>query len=61
MFSIGLGLQTVVKLLFNLKKIIKSPKVLREVLFKRQNLNLALFLGGFSGIFRVSLKRLFIL
>lgn len=55
MFSIGLGIQVTLKLVLNIKKIIQSPKNLKMILFRKDTLNLAAFLGGFSGLFRVSL------
>lgn len=54
MFSIGLGIQVSLKLLLNIKRIFKSPKMLKTTLLKKDTLNLAVFLGGFTGIFRVS-------
>nr|CAH7717208.1 unnamed protein product [Callosobruchus chinensis] len=52
MFSVGLGLQVFLKLILNSKRILSSPSNLKQVLFKKQTLNLAVFLGAFSGIFR---------
>ncbi|VEN52472.1 unnamed protein product [Callosobruchus maculatus] len=52
MFSVGLGLQVFLKLILNSKRILSSPANLKQVLFKKQTLNLAVFLGAFSGIFR---------
>jgi hypothetical protein len=55
MFSIGLGIQLTLKLVLNVRRLIQSPKNLRTILFKKDTLNLAVFLGGFSGLFRAVL------
>lgn len=54
MFSVGLGIQLSLKLVLNIRRIFGSPKSLRRILFRKDTLNLAMFLGGFAGIFRVS-------
>lgn len=48
LFGTGLVVQIGLKLAFQLKKIIKKPKAL----FAKETLGLAVFLGGFSAIFR---------
>lgn len=53
MFSVGLGIQLSLKLILNIRRIVQSPRYLRTILFKKDTLNLAMFLGGFAGIFRV--------
>lgn len=53
MFSLGLGLQVALKLVLNLPTIVKSPGTMKNILFRKQNLNLAMFLGFYNGIFRV--------
>ncbi|KAJ8924714.1 hypothetical protein NQ315_000866 [Exocentrus adspersus] len=55
MFSIGLGIQISLKLVLNIKRIFQSPRNLKSILFKREMLNLASFLGAYSGLFRASL------
>lgn len=55
MFSLGLGIQLTLKLILNMKKIFASPRALQDIVFKRDTLNLATFLGGFAGLFRASL------
>ncbi|KAL3275126.1 hypothetical protein HHI36_019897 [Cryptolaemus montrouzieri] len=55
MFSLGLGIQITLKLVLNLKRIFSSPKALKPILLKKENINLAMFLGGFSGLFRATL------
>ncbi|CAG9858019.1 unnamed protein product [Phyllotreta striolata] len=54
MFTLGLGVQITLKLLLNLGSLIKSPGKIKHILFKRQTLSLALFLGLYNGIFRAS-------
>lgn len=54
MFSLGLGIQVTIKSMLNLKRIIHSPKVFKSIFIKKEILNLAVCLGGFSGLFRVS-------
>lgn len=54
MFALGLGIQVSLKLIFNLKKILKSPMSLKNIIFKKDLFNLGMFLGGSSGIFRVT-------
>lgn len=53
MFTVGLGIQITLKLLLNVKKVFQSPKNLKSILWKKEILNLASFLGAFSGLFRV--------
>lgn len=53
MFSVGLGLQLVLKLVLNIETLFKSPKKFVSALFRRDTLQLASFLAGSSGIFRV--------
>ncbi|KAJ3655471.1 hypothetical protein Zmor_014602 [Zophobas morio] len=55
MFTIGLGIQVTLKLVLNLKRVMQSPRNLKTILFKKDTLNLAAFLGGFSGLFRAVL------
>ncbi|XP_008191026.1 transmembrane protein 135 isoform X2 [Tribolium castaneum] len=55
MFSIGLGIQVTLKLVLNIKKVVQSPRNLKAILFRKDTLNLAVFLGGFSGLFRAVL------
>lgn len=54
LFAIGLAGQVVLKLVLNMKKILKSPKNVTGIIFKRDTLKIGAFLGGFSLIFRVS-------
>lgn len=51
LFGTGLGIQLGLKVVFQFRKIMRNPKLL----FAKDTFNLALFLGGFSTIFRVSI------
>ncbi|XP_034937145.1 transmembrane protein 135-like [Chelonus insularis] len=53
LFSIGLCIQLGLKLAFQVKQLLSKPGVLKAELCKKDNFNLALFLGGFSGIYRL--------
>lgn len=53
LFGIGLGVQLSMKIIFQLQKLIKQPKLIKTILFKKNNFNLALFLGGFTGFYRL--------
>ncbi|XP_017777596.1 PREDICTED: transmembrane protein 135-like [Nicrophorus vespilloides] len=55
MFSVGLGLQLALKVVLNLKTIFRSPQKLGDIVFQRKNLNIAAFLGGASGLFRMTM------
>ncbi|OAD54122.1 hypothetical protein WN48_08355 [Eufriesea mexicana] len=52
-FSYALGAQLMINLFFNIKKLITKPLVIKSVIFKKSNLNLPLFLGGFAGLYRL--------
>lgn len=58
MFSTGLAIQLVLKLVLNIKKI-KTPSALAKTIFKKDIFSVAIFLGGFSGGFRVGIYSLF--
>ncbi|CAB0032569.1 unnamed protein product [Trichogramma brassicae] len=60
MFSTGLCVQLGLKLIFQMKTIIRKPQQLGKILFKKENLNLAYFLGGFASLYKLvscSLRR----
>ncbi|XP_050295670.1 transmembrane protein 135-like [Anthonomus grandis grandis] len=62
MFSVGLGIQITLKLVLNLKRIFTNPKTIKQILLKKETLNLGLFLGLYSGMFRgvlCTLRRIF--
>ncbi|XP_076272486.1 transmembrane protein 135-like isoform X1 [Rhynchophorus ferrugineus] len=55
MFSVGLAIQITLKLVLNLKRITSSPKNIKQIFFRPDMINLGLFLGLYSGLFRGSL------
>lgn len=56
MFSIGLGIQISLKLILQMTRLLANgPKYLKTILWTNDSLKLAVFLGGFSSTFRVSL------
>ncbi|KOC60924.1 Transmembrane protein 135 [Habropoda laboriosa] len=52
-FNYAICAQLAINLFFDIKKIIKKPLLIKSVIFKKGNLNLAVFLGGFAGLYRV--------
>ncbi|GLG95671.1 Uncharacterized protein GBIM_02600 [Gryllus bimaculatus] len=54
LFSVGYSLQVCLKLLLQMKRIVKNPKLISRCLFHRDALRFGAFLGGFSGLFRVT-------
>ena len=53
LFSYALSAQVVINLVFGIKKLFVNPLSIRSMIFKKSNLNLPMFLGGFAGIYRV--------
>lgn len=54
MFSIGLGIQISLKLVLQMTRLLANgPKYLKTILWTKDSLKLAVFLGGFSGTFRL--------
>lgn len=53
MFGLGYCIQTGIKLIFQMKTVLQRPKEMKNIFFKKSNLDLALFLGGFAGIYKV--------
>ncbi|XP_043272955.1 transmembrane protein 135-like isoform X2 [Venturia canescens] len=53
LFSVGVAAQLALQLVFRSFKIIKKPQILGPTIFNKKNFNLALFLGGFSGLYRL--------
>ncbi|KAM0729627.1 Transmembrane protein 135 [Formica fusca] len=54
--------QIALKLIFQFKKLLQKPKLLKMIIFQKGNLNLAVFLGGFAGLYRLMsclLRRIF--
>lgn len=52
-FSYGVCGQVALKLIFQFKRLLQKPKLLKMTIFQRENLNLAIFLGGFAGVYRL--------
>lgn len=48
LFGTGVGVQLALKVVFQLKRVLKSPKIL----FSKDTMKIGMFLGGFSAIFR---------
>ncbi|XP_076163806.1 transmembrane protein 135 isoform X2 [Ptiloglossa arizonensis] len=60
LFSFGLTAQLVISLVFQIKKLLRKPQIIKSVIFKKNNFNLAVFLGSFTGLYRLvscSLRR----
>ncbi|XP_066156994.1 transmembrane protein 135-like isoform X1 [Euwallacea fornicatus] len=55
MFSVGLGIQVILKLVLNIRKLLASPAAGKQIFVRKDILNLGLFLGLYSGVFRGSL------
>ncbi|XP_011881492.1 PREDICTED: transmembrane protein 135-like isoform X2 [Vollenhovia emeryi] len=53
MFSYGVCGQVALKLILQFKRLLQKPKLLKSTIFQRENLNLAVFLGGFAGLYRL--------
>lgn len=60
-FSYGLYGQIGLNLIFRFKKLLRNPKLIKETIFQKENLKLAVFLGGSSGLYRVHKLALYIL
>ncbi|KAJ8964926.1 hypothetical protein NQ317_014459 [Molorchus minor] len=56
MFTVGLGIQVSLKLVLNIRRILQSPSNLKTILLRRESLNLASFLGAYSGLLRLCLS-----
>ncbi|XP_076618309.1 transmembrane protein 135 [Colletes latitarsis] len=60
LFGYGLSAQLLLNLIFQIKKLLKKPQLIKSIILKKNNFNLAVFLGGFSGLYRLvscSLRR----
>lgn len=60
-FSYALSAQLVINLFFGTRKLITKPFLTRAIIFRKDNLNLPMFLGGFTGLYRVLLLLYFII
>ncbi|KOX70088.1 hypothetical protein WN51_04605 [Melipona quadrifasciata] len=54
LFNYALSVQLVINLVFGIKKLFVNPLSIKSMIFKKSNLNLPMFLGGFAGIYRLS-------
>ena len=53
LFGVGIGAQLALQLIFQIKRIVQRPQLLKSIMFRGNNLNLGIFLGGFTGLYRV--------
>lgn len=59
LFTIGVGLQVLLKCLLQMKAIARKPaEQLKKIFASRDTMKLGIFLGGFAGLFRVRERRL---
>ncbi|XP_055628459.1 transmembrane protein 135-like [Toxorhynchites rutilus septentrionalis] len=54
MFSIGLGIQVIMKILFQTKRVIRRPKLFKRIFLNRGIFKLGLFLGCFTSLYKLS-------
>ncbi|XP_058837672.1 transmembrane protein 135-like [Topomyia yanbarensis] len=54
MFSIGLGIQVIMKVLFQARRIIRRPKLFRRTFLRKDIFKLGMFLGGFTSLYKLS-------
>ncbi|XP_050074618.1 transmembrane protein 135-like [Anopheles maculipalpis] len=54
MFSIGLGIQVVMKAVLQMRKFISRPELIRKTFLNKEIARLGLFLGGFTSIYKMS-------
>uniref|UniRef100_A0A182FHE7 Transmembrane protein 135 N-terminal domain-containing protein n=1 Tax=Anopheles albimanus TaxID=7167 RepID=A0A182FHE7_ANOAL len=54
MFSMGLGIQVVMKLVLQLRKFITRPALIRKTFLNKEIARLGLFLGGFTSIYKIT-------
>lgn len=54
LFSVGYSLQVCLTFLLGIKKWIKQPKSVPKIFLSKESFKLGAFLGGFSGVFRMS-------
>lgn len=51
-FSVGLGIQLTLSILFQIQKIFKRPATLKDILRSKDLTKIAVFLGGYCALFR---------
>ncbi|XP_015188603.1 PREDICTED: transmembrane protein 135-like [Polistes dominula] len=54
LFSYGYGIQVAIQLILQSQQIFKRPKHIKNILFKKQYLNIATFLGAFSALYKLT-------
>ncbi|KAL2740318.1 transmembrane protein 135-like isoform X1 [Vespula squamosa] len=62
LFSYGYGIQVAIQLIFQNRRIFTQSKNIKKILFKREYLKLAAFLGGFTTLYKFtscSLRRIY--
>lgn len=52
MYTVGIGIQLTLSVLFQIQKIIKRPSTFKDILCSKDFTRIAVFLGGYSAIFR---------
>ncbi|XP_053971782.1 transmembrane protein 135-like [Hylaeus volcanicus] len=53
LFSYGVGVQLVLNLVLRIKQLLRKPQLMKSIIFKKNTYNLAVFLGGFAGLYRL--------
>lgn len=53
MFSIGLGIQVIMKVLFQARRMIRRPELFKRTFLSKEIMKLGLFLGGFTSLYKV--------
>lgn len=54
MFSIGLGIQVIMKILFQARKMIRKPELFKRTFLSKEIMKLGMFLGGFTSLYKIS-------
>lgn len=60
-FNYGVCAQVILKMVLQMKRIFAKPKQIGSIIFKKENLNMAIFLGGFTALYKLvscSLRRI---
>lgn len=52
LYGVGLGIQLSLSVLFQIQKIVKRPATLKDILFSKDLSKIAIFLGGYSALYR---------
>lgn len=58
LFGLGLSIQVGSKLIMQWRKLFRTPHLLKSTIFEKKNFDLALFLGGFTAVYRVITMKL---